>query len=219
MALFTDAAELSQTRTLKSRRLNPAARWTLVAAAALLMVSYWLPYWQIHLVTPGEPRGVKLVSYLGRLDGPLPEVLSAAGWPGSRRAEDLDALERSLSLALVVVVGMLLSAASIRCRWTALLAVPAICFPFIVVADTAQWLVSILARLSPVPGPLHVGPAFLLLGRLAVAGATLDARPAAGFILAVCASMTGLGGLWLNRAHRRSAKANFSSVRRYSRKL
>ncbi|MEP7010481.1 MAG: hypothetical protein ABJC13_09185 [Acidobacteriota bacterium] len=206
MAPFTNAAELSQTRSRKSRRLNPAATGTLVAAAVLLIVSYWLPYWQIELVTRAQPQGVKLISYLGRLDGALPEVLSAAGWPGDGQGEDLAALERSLSLALVVVVGLLLTAAYGRRRWTALLAVPAICFPFIVVADTARWLVSILATLSPVPGRLHVGPAFLLLGRLAIAGATLDARPSAGFILAAFASMTGLAGLWLSRAPRRGAK-------------
>lgn len=205
MAVFSDSDALSPTARLKLRHLPWAPRATLAVAALMLVVSYWLPYWQIQVVTPAHPEGVRFVSYLGRLDGPLPQILAAAGWPGGRADQDPVALERSLSLAMAVVVGLLLTAATLRSRWRALLAVPAICFPIIVVADTARWLVAILATLSPESGPLRIGPAFLLLGRLAIAGATLNTRPGVGFVLAIAASMTGIVGLlWLSWTRRRS---------------
>lgn len=166
----------------------------------MLALSLFLPYWEMTLVTPAQPGGLRLVSYLGHLEGPLDVVLASAGTASHARLQELAELERSLAVATVTVICLLVIAATfVHSRWAALLSLPALCFPMIVIADTAQWLRSIVGGIIAASGSPADPPALPLFGRLALAGVSLETRPGAGLVLAAAASVTVLAGLWLHR--------------------
>lgn len=51
----------------------------------MLAISLFLPYWTMTFVTPAHPEGLRLVSYLGRIEGPLQTVLTPLLSPWVRR--------------------------------------------------------------------------------------------------------------------------------------
>jgi hypothetical protein len=167
-------------------------------AAALLAVSLLLPYWRLTLVTPEHPQGLQLHSHLGRLEGEAGAVLALGGGPGAARLAELAELERSVATCGVAMACMLVVAAIfVRNRWAALLTLPAVVFPAIVVADTAHWLRSLLddAAVTAAPGP----PVWQLFGRLASDQMVLETRIGSGLLVAIAASLAVIAGLWLHR--------------------
>ncbi|HEV7670501.1 MAG TPA: hypothetical protein VGS22_18435 [Thermoanaerobaculia bacterium] len=196
-SIGTTVLALSHRTVARGRYLTPTL--VLMAAGVMLALSFWLPYCELTLVTPALPQGVRLVFYLNHFDGPLDSLLASAGNPVEARLDDLLQLERSLDVAMVTALCLLLVAAAfVRWRWAALLAAPSLAFPFIAIADTTQWLLSVVT-----PGiSLHAPPTFHWVGRLAVDGIVLTTYPATGLFLAVASSLTAAGGLWFHfRAH------------------
>jgi hypothetical protein len=126
-------------------------------------------------------------------------VLALRGGPGAARLADLAELERSVATCGVAVACMLVvSAIFVRNRWAALLTLPAIVFPAIVVADTAHWLRSLLddaAVSAAAPGQ----PVWQLFGRLASDQMVLETRIGSGLLVAIAASLAVIAGLWLHR--------------------
>lgn len=182
----------------RGRRLAPTV--ALSAAGALLAVSLLFPYWNLTLVTPEHPRGLSLVSYLAQVEGPLDAVLECAGGPTAVRRQALTQLERSLVAATVTVICLLVVAATfVRNRWAALLSLPALCFPMIVIADTSRWLGSMAAGVSAAHGELPAAAPLWPFGVLAGGGVSLETRPGVGLLIALAASVTVLVGLWLHR--------------------
>jgi hypothetical protein len=196
----------SNSAEIRSRFL--VSTLVLMFAGVMLAASFWLPYRKIAVVTPALPQGVQFVYYLNHLDGPLVSTLAGRGISGDSRLADLRELQRSLSVAIVTALCLLgIAAGLVRRRWVALLALPAIFLPVIIVADTTRWLVSLVNVLAASDGPLRDPPTFLLFNRLAVAGFTLESHPGPGLALAVASSVTVLVGLWLRRqAHRAAAR-------------
>lgn len=181
-----------------NRYLAPTV--ALTAAGVLLAGSLFLPYWELTLVTRSEPDALRLVAYLDRVEGPLEQVLSAAGSPSDGPLAALSELERSLALATGAVISLLVIAAVfVHNRWAALLALPAFCFPAIAVADTARWLKPILDGLAAEAGVPAGALSWAAFGRLASDGMTLEIRAGTGLWIAVLASVAVAAGLWLHR--------------------
>src|SRR3990172_12431548 len=55
-----------------------------IAAAALLVISVFLPYWQLTLHAPQYPQGLHVQSYLNRLDGDVKEINGLNHYIGMR---------------------------------------------------------------------------------------------------------------------------------------
>lgn len=176
MAVFEDQAPApGKNRKAPWLRLLPFSQ-AQVAAAVLLTISFWLPFWRLTLTGPAHPEGIRLTPYLDDLQGPLQAALAEAGGLGDPLRGELAQLERSLDVALATVVVLLLAAALFAGkRWAALLAVPAACFPLIAIADTTR-----------------------VLGHLEAGSLTLAMRPGWGFLVAATASLTALASLWLH---------------------
>lgn len=147
-----------------------------MTAAVLLAISYGLPYWRLTLTGPARSEGIRLTAYLDDLQEPLEAALAPAGGLGDPLRGELAQVERSFDVALATVIVLLLVAALLAGkRWAVLLAVPAICFPLIAIADTVR-----------------------VLGRLEAGSLMLEMRPGWGFLLAATASLTAIASLWLH---------------------
>ena len=178
-----------------ARYLPPTV--ALAAAVSLLVISLFLPYWELTL-TPAGGEPLRLVSFLDHVEGPVDGVLAQAGKSGEAPLRQLVKLERSLAVATATVVSLLVVAAIfVRNRYAALLSLPALSFPWIVVADTRRWLQQIAGGLSEAAG--EAPPRAFLLGRTTFGSTVLEMRPGSGLFLAMASSLVVVAGLWFHR--------------------
>ncbi|HRE46637.1 MAG TPA: hypothetical protein PLD47_02840 [Aggregatilineales bacterium] len=119
-----------------------------LSAAVLMIVSTAFPYWGLILQAPQYPGGLQMrvfVNYITGDDDPkLDEVREIDGlnhYIGMKSLYDAAQLERSIAIpGMVVMIILLIVAAFWRRRWTWLLTIPALLFPFIYLADLAFWM-------------------------------------------------------------------------------
>lgn len=190
----------TELRAHRGRYLAPTLLF--LAAAGLLLVSIFLPYWQLTLHAPQYPKGLTVQAYLNRLEGDVREIDGLNHYIGMRPLGEAAQLEKSLSIIGVVVVALLvLAAVFVHSRWAALLALPALLFPVIFLLDLQYWLANFGQHLDPnaalsssikpfVPKALGVGK---------IAQFSTEAGPAAGLWLAIAASILILVGLYFHR--------------------
>jgi hypothetical protein len=121
---------------------------------------------------------------------------------GMRPLEEAAAFERSVSVIGIVVLALLiLAAVSVHSRWAALLALPALAYPLIFLADLQYWLANFGQNLDPsAPLSSSVKP-FVppVLGEGKVAQFATTSQPEAGLWLAMIASVLVAVGLWFHR--------------------
>ena len=119
-----------------------------LAAAVLLIVSIGVPYWGLVLEAPQYPGGLRMrvfVNYMtGDADPKLDEVAEIDGlnhYIGMKSLYEAAKFERSIAMpAVIIMIGSLVVAAFWRRRWTWLLTIPALTFPFVFLGDLAFWM-------------------------------------------------------------------------------
>ncbi len=175
-------------------------------AGFLLVVSIFVPYWRLVLNAPQYPGGLEVTAYLNRLDGDVREIDGLNHYIGMRPLGEAAQLERSLSIAALAVIALLLVAAVyIHTQWAALASLPALLFPAFFLGDMYYWLHSFGTNLDPrAPLSSSIKP-FVppVLGEGFVGQFSTVAYPGPGLILATIASALILVGLV---AHRRAYK-------------
>ncbi len=171
-------------------------------AALLLITSIFFPYWKMTLQAPQYPKGLSIQAYIYKLTGDVGEIDGLNHYIGMRPLAEAAQLERSLSIAAVSVLSLLLVAAIfIHSKYTVLLALPAILYPFIFLGDMYYWLRNFGLNLDPT-APLSNAikpfvPPILGVGKLAQF--VTIAQVQSGFYLALMASISILIGLYFQR--------------------
>jgi hypothetical protein len=173
-----------------------------VAAAVLLIVSIFQPYWSLTLHAPQYPKGLTVQAYLDRLEGDVGEIDGLNHYIGMRPLNEAAQFERSISIIGVAAVTLLILAAIfVHTKWAALLALPALLFPAIFLADLQYWLANFGQNLDP-----HAAlsssidpfvPPVLFEGK--IAQFSTWAVPEMGLWLAGVASLVILAGLFFHR--------------------
>jgi len=119
-------------------------------AALCLLVSIFLPYWKMTLLAPQYPGGLEVQVYVNRLAGDVQEIDGLNHYIGMRPLGEAAQLERSVSRAAIVVLGLLVgSAVFIHTKWAALMALPAILMPYLFLADMYFWMRHFGMNLDP----------------------------------------------------------------------
>ncbi len=184
----------------RGRYLLPTVLFLL--AALLLVVSIFLPYWELTLHAPQYPKGLAVQAFLNDLQGDVAEIDGLNHYIGMRPLAEAATFEKSISVMGVVVVALLvLAAVFVHSKWAALLALPALAFPVIFLADLQFWLANFGQNLDPT-APLSSSvkpfiPPVLFTGRIAQFSTT--AAPGPGLWLAIIASGLILAGLYFHR--------------------
>jgi len=198
--LVYDAQGQLTTATLMDY-LIPSA--LLMLAALLLMTSMFLPYWSMTLFAPQYPDGLKVNVYVNQLEGDVREVDSLNHYLGMPPLDEGGQLERSISRFSIVALGLLLiGAVFVHNRWAAVLALPAIGYPFLFLADLYYILYSYGHSIDPNSALGGAIAPFTppILGPGTVAQFRTVAAAEAGLILASLAVGVILIGLWFHRA-------------------
>jgi copper chaperone NosL len=113
----------------------------LITAAAVLVVSIFLPYWRMRLNAPQYPGGLFVTVYVNHMEGDIREIDGLNHYIGMAPLEEAAQLERTLApIALAVMVLMIMGVAFIHSQWFAIFAIPTMTFPVVFLADMWVWL-------------------------------------------------------------------------------
>lgn len=188
---------------LKAHRARYALPTVLFTAAAiLLLISLFLPWWQLTLHAPQYPKGLSVEAYVNRLDGDVGEIDGLNHYIGMRPLNEAASFERQISMYGIVGLSLLiLAAVFVHNRWAALLALPALLLPVVFLADLQFWLANFGTNLDPTAALSSSVDPFVppVLGEGLIAQFRTVALPDYGLWLAFIASGLILAGLYFHR--------------------
>ena len=187
-------------RTHRSRYLIPTILF--VIAAGLLIASIFQPYWRLTLHAPQYPKGLHVIASLSTLEGDVAEIDGLNHYIGMRPLGEAATFERSIApIGIAALVLLILAAIFIHNKWVTLLALPALLFPVIFLADLQYWMANFGQNLNP-SAPLSSSvkpfiPPVLFEGK--IAQFSTWAQPELGLWMAIAASIVILIGLYFHR--------------------
>lgn len=185
----------------------------LTVARVLLLVSIFVPYWTMELRAPQYPDGLHVQAYINHLEGDVAEIDGLNHYIGMRPLEDAAQLERSLSIAMIITLVLMVEGAIyVHSRWAALLTLPVLVFPAFFLLDLYYWLHTFGQNLDP-RAPLSNAikpftPPVLGVGKIGQFETV--AQAGMGWWLAVAAAGSTIVALLL---HRRAYKPLFEAAR------
>jgi len=175
----------------------------LMLSALLLMISMFLPYWSMRMDAPQYPKGLKVDVYINRLDGDVDEIDALNHYLGMPKLDEGGRFERSISFISIIAFGFLLMAGVfVHNQLAGLLALPALGFPVVFIADL-WWILyqyghsidpksALGGAIEPFTPPV-LGP-----GVVGQFGTVASFEP--GFYLSLLAVLVMLIALWFHRA-------------------
>lgn len=108
----------------------------LMLASLLLTVSLFVPYWSLTMHAPQYPDGLTATVYINSVAGDVGEIDGLNHYLGMPSLTEGGKLERQISVLAVAVMALLvLAAVFVHNPWAAVLAVPAVIFPALFLAD------------------------------------------------------------------------------------
>lgn len=192
-------ADVSASPRTPSRGTRVSVVALAVAACALFGIAYTQPWWSFKLYAPQYPGGLNLVISLTGMGGDVHEIDLLNHYIGMAHLADAAPLERSLAgwgvgaISIVTLAGFLLAGKKVG----KLVAIPAISFPLVFLADSFAWLYRFGHNLDP-KAPIRLGaftPEMFGNGQIGQFGTF--AAPAIGFWLAIAGVACALAAVIL----------------------
>jgi len=174
----------------------------LVAAAVLIIISIFLPYWSLVLHAPQYPQGLVVYAYLNHLEGDVREIDGLNHYIGMRPLGEAAQFERSISVfAIGALIMLVLAAVFVHSPWSALLTLPAILLPVVFLGDLYFWLNNFGQNLDPNAALSSAIKPFTptILGEGIIGQFRTVAFADFGLLMASAASVLILVGLFLQR--------------------
>ena len=184
----------------KKRFLIPT--FLLIAAAVLLLISIFLPYWRLTLHAPQYPGGLHAILYVNKATGDINELDGLNHYIGMKPMAEAAPLERSLSILMIAVLALLtIGAVYIHSPIALFFCIPAMFYPLIFLGDLYFWLWNYgmnLDEAAPLSGAVKpvVPP---LLGEGKIGQFRTVATWETGLYLSILASILILAGLYFHR--------------------
>jgi hypothetical protein len=171
-------------------------------AALCLLISIFQPYWHMTLLAPQYPGGLQVQVYVNRMTGDVEEIDGLNHYIGMRPLGEAAQLERSLSIAAIAVLALLVvGAIVVHTKWAALLSLPALLYPALFLGDMYFWMRNFGLNLDPTAPLSNAIKPFVppILGEGLVGQFKTVAGVDSGFYLALFASLLILVGLFFHR--------------------
>ena len=171
-------------------------------ARMALLISLFLPYWQMTLKAPQYPDGLRVTSYINRMTGDVNEIDELNHYIGMRKLDEAAQLERSLSImAVIALILMVEGAVHVHTKWALLMTLPAILFPVGFLVDLHWWLNNFGQNLDPSAPLSNAIKPFTppVLGVGVIGQFRTIATPGLGLILASSGSVLTIVGLFFHR--------------------
>ena len=174
----------------------------LLAAAGLLIISIFMPYWSLVLHAPQYPNGLVIHAYVNHMEGDVGEIDSLNHYIGMRPLGEAAQFEKSISLFAISALALLiLGAVFIHSPWSLLLSLPAVFLPVVFLGDLYFWLSNFGQNLDPKAALSNSIAPFTptILGEGIIGQFKTVAYADIGLLLASAASILILVGLFLQR--------------------
>jgi hypothetical protein len=174
----------------------------LVAAAVLLFISIFFPYWKITLFAPQYPQGLTASMYVNRLTGDVQEIDGLNHYIGMKPLGEAAVLERTLSVFIIIGIALLIAAAVyVHSPFALFLCIPAVLYPAFFLGDLYFWMRTFgtnLDKRAPLSSAIKpfVPP---LLGEGKIAQFSTTATWETGLYMSIAASVLILLGLYFHR--------------------
>ncbi len=174
----------------------------LMTAAFLLIISMFLSYWKMTLYAPQYPQGLVVHVYVNHLEGDEREIDELNHYLGMPALDTGGKLERTLSRFLLVSLALLLIAGVfVHNQWAGILALPAMAFPLVMLADLKFILYKFGHSIDPTSALGGAVKPFTppLFGNGKIGQFETISQPEAGLYFAAIALVTLLAALYLHR--------------------
>lgn len=184
----------------RKRFILPTA--LLATAALLLFISIFLPYWQLTLLAPQYPEGLKMKAYVNHLSGDIDEIDELNHYIGMRSLKEAAEVERSASIIMTAaLVLLIIGSIYTHSPFALFLLIPAILYPIVFLGDMYFWMRNFGMNLNPhAPLSTAVKP-FVppILGEGFVGQFKTIATWESGLILSIAASILIIVALFFHR--------------------
>lgn len=183
------------------RRRRLAVVGLTLGGVALFGLSWFLPWWNFHLVAPQYPKGLDLVVHLTGVMGDVFEIDIINHYIGMAKLEESAKFERAWSAWLIGGLGVAALATMLgsgrRVGW--LPALLAAALPLGFMGDSLYWLWKAGHDLDP-HAPVHIKPFMpTVLGEGKIGQFVTTAWPGVGFWVAVAGVVLMLVAVWQRR--------------------
>lgn len=154
------------------------------------------------MTAPQYPKGLSVNVYVNRLEGDMKEIDSLNHYLGMAPLDSGGQLERSISLAAILAIGLLLAASVfVHSKWAILFVLPVLLYPLIFVADLWFILYQFGHSIDPksaLGGAIQpFTPPIVGMGKVGQFGTIANFE--IGFYLALLAVVVALIGLYFHR--------------------
>jgi hypothetical protein len=174
-------------------------------------VSLFAPYWSLTMHAPQYPQGLKATVFINQVAGDVDEIDGLNHYLGMPSLNEGGKIERQISLVAVGVMALLVFAGVlVHNRWAVVMALPAIAFPLIFLADLQLILYRYGHSIDPHSALGQAIKPFTppILGTGHIGQFTTVAQFEPGLYLAMAASALVLVALYLQRqTYRRVRRA------------
>ncbi len=180
--------------------LLPSAIFTI--AALLLVISTFMPLWSMKMTAPQYPKGLRVDVFANRIEGDVKEIDALNHYLGMAPLDSGGQLERSIAMAAILSIGLLLAASVfVQSKWATLVVLPALLFPLIFVADLYYILYEFGHSIDPKSALGGAIKPFMppLIGEGKVGQFGTIASFEIGFYIALLAALVILIGLYFHR--------------------
>ena len=122
----------------------------MLLGSALLLASFFFPYWEMHMQAPQYPKGLHIYTYLDRVVGDIREINIINHYIGMGKIDSAAKFERQVSWAaiLLLTLGSVL-VASIRFKINRMFYLPPVLFLLGFLADFIYWMYQFGHNLNP----------------------------------------------------------------------
>lgn len=174
----------------------------MLVAAALLLVSTFLPYWKMELQAPQYPQGLEMTVYVNRVQGDVSEVDGLNHYIGMRPISEAAQFERSVAvIAIGALIFLVVASVFIHNPCALLLTIPVIAYPAIFLLDLWLWMRAFGQDLDPSAPLSNIIEPFVpqIIGSGQVAQFRTEAIWGSGLWIAFGVSVLVAIGLYLQR--------------------
>lgn len=183
---------LSRPADLRRRRLVVAAA---VVGAAMMVGSYWLPWWGFLLKAPQYPQGLELIIHLSGVEGDVQEINIINHYIGMAHLDEAAKFERAhaLSLLALIALSVVLLVNNLGRRLNGVLVAVAASLPAGFILDTFYWMYRFGHELDPKAPMTIQGFTPTLFGSGKIGQFVTQAGPEAGFWVAFVGALLVTG--------------------------
>ncbi len=176
--------------------------------AAILIASFFFPYWEMHMTAPQYPKGLHIYTYLDHVEGDIAEINIINHYIGMGKIDSAAKFERRIAwyVVLLLALGGII-VASFRFKINRFFYIPPVLFLIGFLGDFTYWMYKFGHELNPTSPITFIKPFMpTILGKGTIGQFTTIAYFSTGFWMAVLSTFLFVFALTKKRMNCRNCE-------------